>query len=149
MNTTVNVEQLKELGSFIPTQCGSNFENDPPDTILDAAVKYILNLEDEIQDQKSKISQLSIDIDNLEDHNAELCGALDNVEKENETLKDDLEHMRALYDCSLDDFVQIRSQLKAYKLVSELSEKYPPGLYDESEGVTYLKTVLNSNVDKS
>lgn len=149
MNTTVNLEQLRTLGSFIPTTCGSTFQKDPPDAILFAAIQYIQNLEEEIQEKRNLISKLSVDIDNLEDHNAELCDDLDNVEKENEVLKDDLDHMRKLYDCSLEDFVQIRKELKAYKLVSELSEKYPRGIYDESEGVEYLRTVLNSNVDKS
>ena len=142
MNTTVNLEQLRTLGAYVKTACGSTFQNDPPDAILFAAVQYIINLEQNVRTKQQVISELSVQLDNLEQENADF-------EEKNNKITGDYEHLKNIYDKLIDDYVAIRKELKAHKLVSELSERYPPGLYDESEGVQYLRTVLNSNVDKS
>jgi cell division protein FtsB len=142
MNTTVNLEQLRTLGSYIKTACGFTFQNDPPDAILFGAIQYILNLEQEVRTKRLVASELSVQLDNLEQENGDF-------EEEITQLKDENEHLKELFDKQLNDYVDLRKELKAYKLVSELSDRFPPGLYDESEGVQYLKTILNSNVDKS
>ena len=34
-------DQLKQLGALIPCHTGGTFENDPPDAIIDAAIRYL------------------------------------------------------------------------------------------------------------
>lgn len=146
MNVTVNQEQLRTLGCYIPTKCGSTMQYDPADAILYGAVSYITNLEQTISHKDETIRELCVISDDLEAENMDL---ISKAETENKNLEDDHEHLKGLYDKLLLDYVAIRDELRAYKLVSELSEKYPRDLYEESDGVQYLKNLLNSNVDKS
>jgi hypothetical protein len=146
MNVTVNQEQLRTLGCYIPTKCGSTMQYDPADAILYGAVSYITNLEQTISHKDETIRELCIISDDLEAENMDL---ISKAETENKNLEDDHEHLKGLYDKLLDDYVTVRSELRAYRLVAELVEKYPDGHYDESDGVQYLKNLLDSNVDKS
>jgi hypothetical protein len=146
MNITVNHEQLRTLGSYIPTQCGITLRDESPEVILLGAITHIENLELSICRKDETIRELSIISDDLEAENNDL---LSDVEDKDKNAADDLKHLQGLYDKLLDDYVTVRSELRAYRLVSELAEKYPDGQYDESDGVQYLKNLLDYNVDKS
>lgn len=146
MNVTVNQEQLRTLGSYIPTQCGTTLQNDPPEVILLGAITYIQNVELSICRKDETIRELANIADDLEAENYDL---LSDAEIKGKDEADDHAHLKGLYEKLLDDYVAVRSELRAYRLVSELAEKYPDGQYDESDGVQYLKNLLDSNVDKS
>jgi len=129
-NITISKEQVRSLGAHIPTACGNTLLNDPPEVILLGAIQYIGNLEQTIR-AKSEI--------NKEIHN--IC---DQLEVENGQLEDEINHLKKLYDQTLSDYVSLRKELRAYKLLDELSQKYTGGLYDQSEGIEYLRNLLNS-----
>lgn len=146
MNVTVNQEQLRTLGCYIPTKCGITLQDESPEVILLGAITHIENLELSICRKDETIRELSIIADDLEAENNDL---LSDVEDKDKDEADDNAHLKGLYEKLLDDYVTVRSELRAYRLVSELAEKYPDGCYDESDGVQYLKNLLDSNVDKS
>jgi len=146
MNITVNQKQLRTLGSYIPTKCGITLQDESPEVILLGALTHIENLELSICRKDETIRELSIIADDLEEENNDL---LSDVDDKGNNEADDLKHLQGLYDKLLDDYVTVRSELRAYRLVSELAEKYPEGEYNESDGVQYLKNLLDSNVDKS
>lgn len=131
----VNKHQIRALGAMIPTRCtGSSFQYDPPDAIVIAATTYIGNLERTIREKDEATKEIR-----------KMC---DDLEVENSQLEDEINHLKALHSTALSDYVSLRKELRAYKLLNELSQKYPAGHYDESEGIEYLRNLLNSNVDK-
>jgi hypothetical protein len=128
---SVNKNNIRALGAMIPTACtGSSFQYDPPDAIVIAAATYIGNL-------KERIQECNIANDGLHE-------TLKKTENENDKLHEEINDLKCLHAKALSDYVSLRKELRAYKLLDELSQKYPGGLYDQSEGIAYLRNLLNS-----